>query len=674
MTIRTLLSSASALAATALLTSGALAQTLDYTAMSELFGEPVTAGATGAPQRSSDVPATMIIITQDDIARTPEYDIPGVLRHHAGLNVTRYAFGDGQASIRGAATGYTPRLLVLVNGRDVYLDSYGYTAWSTLPVQLDEIQQIEVVKGPQSALYGFNAVAGVINIITRNPQHGDYGNVRVNAGGSEYFDLAMTGGYSLNDRVAVRASYGTSESNEFMPVPGNNYADALSFGGGGFQRETGALEVRLGLTDKVSLTAEATFSDVEQSEMGSIYYAGRSHYELESYKGELEADTDYGFVTLTAYQNRSEILYAFGPLSSELTTLRAQNLFKLGSNDTVRLSVEYRDGEAQSFPDPTSGDFGYESFAVSGMWSHKFSNSLDLTLAGRFDSVEWSRDGSPNPALYAFSQADYDQTIEEFSYNAALVWRPEFGGSVRAMASRGIQAPTMFDYGFAMYFDIAPGFGIALMGNPEIEPSIVDNLELAYDRTLSNGIEFRGAVFFQTTEDVKGAFGSDFDLLPPNAPAPTILFDNRGDTEIYGGEVSLSGDFNQFLAWDLNYTYQSAEDDLAGFSTETSLNFEEATPEHLVNAHLGWTDGPFTLDGYLNYVSEVDMPGQYDFGITELREVSAAWGLSFQAGYELNEHFGVRVNAQNVTYGDGEVVNTHHQNEARYWLSLVGRY
>ena len=71
-----------------------------------------------------------------------------------------------------------PRLLVLINGRQVYLDDYGRTAWQTLPVQIDEIRQIEVVKGPNSALFGFNAMGGVINIITFDPlaDFDQYGN------------------------------------------------------------------------------------------------------------------------------------------------------------------------------------------------------------------------------------------------------------------------------------------------------------------------------------------------------------------------------------------------------------------------------------------------------------------------------------------------------------------
>jgi outer membrane receptor for ferrienterochelin and colicins len=60
-------------------------------------------------------------------------------------------------------------LLVLVNGQQVYLDDLGRTQWYTLPVTLEEIRQIEIIKGPNTALYGFNAVSGVINIITYDP-------------------------------------------------------------------------------------------------------------------------------------------------------------------------------------------------------------------------------------------------------------------------------------------------------------------------------------------------------------------------------------------------------------------------------------------------------------------------------------------------------------------------
>jgi outer membrane receptor for ferrienterochelin and colicins len=674
MNTRTFLTSVSALAASAVLGGQAYSQSMDYAAMSDLFGEAVTAGATGAPQRASDVPATMIIITQDEIGRYPEYDIPGILRHFSGMDVTRYAFGDGQVSIRGAATGYTPRLLVLVNGREVYLDSYGYTAWSTLPVQLEEIQQIEVVKGPQSALYGFNAVAGVVNIITRNPQHGDYANARANIGTDGYQEYALTAARAFNEHVAVRFSYGATEADEFAPFATHTFANDLAAAGEPFDRETAALEARFRLNDDIQFSFEATMSDVRQAEADSIYYAEVTGYELNSFKADVEADTDWGYFTLTGYRNESDIDYAFGPMSNTLTSVRLQDLFKIGTDDTVRLSVEFREGNALSFPDPSNGDFGYETIAYSVMWNHKFSNAIDMTLAGRFDSVEWSREANPNPFLYPFAQSAYDQSVEEFSYNAAVVWRPNFGGSMRFMASRGVQAPTLFDTGFTLPVTLAPGFTVAISGNPAINPSIVTNYEIAYDRALSPTIDLRAAVFHQATVDVKGTFGAAPDVLPPSSPLVTFLFDNRGDTEVVGAEVSLAGRPNDAWSWDVNYTFKQVEDDLQPFAVNTPLEFEGATPSHLINAHLGWQSGRTSVDGYVNYVSGVDMPMQPSFGSITSVALDSHLGMSVRANYELTDHVGVSLNGQNINFGDGEVTNTHHQTESRFWLQLTAGF
>lgn len=666
-----LTTSISVLALSVAFNAAASAQSLDYTAMSELFGEAVTAGATGAPQRASDVPATMVIITQAEIERFPEYDIPGILRHYAGINFNRYGYGDGQISIRGAATPYSPRLLVLVNGREVYLDSYGYTAWSTLPVQLEEIQQIEVVKGAQSALYGFNAVSGVVNIITRNPQHGDYATARVNVESDGGFDAAFVAARQFGDRAAFRVSYGNAETSELPAHP--NAIEAQSLALQDFHRETGAVEGRFALTDNVSLTAEATFTNVDQSEMTSVYTSARALYELRSYKAELEADTDYGVITALAYRNESEIAYSFGPLSAELTTFRVQDLFKVGTNDTIRIGAEYRDGQTASFPDPGNGDFGYESMAVSAMWNHKFSNTLDLTLAGRYDVVDWSRDGAPG-AFYAFTQDDYSVSFEEFSYNAALVWRPSFGGTMRFMAGRGIQAPTSFDMGFTLQ-TTAGGNPIILSGNPDMVPSIVDSYEIAYDRALSPSVDMRAAIFLQDTSDVRGQFGLFPDLLPPAVTIPTLLFDNRGDTSTAGFEFGLAGDPEGPISWDANYTFQETEDDLVGaFGLGHVQDFENATPTHLFNAHLGWTGDKLSLDGFVNYASETTSPLQPVFGLPTQVAIDGYVAMSFRAGYRFNDHMAVSLNAQNANFDDGEVTSANAQSEQRVWLGLSSSF
>src|SRR5690606_31059305 len=82
------------------------------------------------------------------------------------------ASGHTDVSIRGFNREVANKVLVLVDGRSTYLDFIGTTLWETIPVTLEEIERIEVIRGPGSAVYGANAVTGVINIITRTPGEG----------------------------------------------------------------------------------------------------------------------------------------------------------------------------------------------------------------------------------------------------------------------------------------------------------------------------------------------------------------------------------------------------------------------------------------------------------------------------------------------------------------------
>src|ERR1700679_109808 len=126
------------------LSTPARAQSMDYGSLEKLFGEPVTTSATGSPQRASDVPANMEIITADDIRRSGARDVAGILRHIAEVDMLQWGTDDSDVSVRGYDQAYSQRLLVLVNGRQVYADYYSFTPWNTLPVELGDIRQIEV--------------------------------------------------------------------------------------------------------------------------------------------------------------------------------------------------------------------------------------------------------------------------------------------------------------------------------------------------------------------------------------------------------------------------------------------------------------------------------------------------------------------------------------------------
>ena len=111
---------------------------------------------------------------------------------------------------------------MLVDGRQVYLDDYGYVAWNDIPVQLDEIRQIEVVKGPASALFGFNAASGVINIVTYDPLLDKVNTATVSGGTQGYGQGDAVATQHFGTTAGVRVSVGGWTASTFN----NPYGDA----------------------------------------------------------------------------------------------------------------------------------------------------------------------------------------------------------------------------------------------------------------------------------------------------------------------------------------------------------------------------------------------------------------------------------------------------------------
>jgi iron complex outermembrane receptor protein len=137
----------------------------------DVFEESVvTASKTAESPLNS--PSSTSIITEQDIRLSGITKIPELLRRLAGVDIMQVTGGQTEVSLRGFNQRLSNKVLVLVDGRSVYADFIGATFWQSLSIGVEDIKQIEVVRGPGSALYGAVAVNGVINIITRGPEDG----------------------------------------------------------------------------------------------------------------------------------------------------------------------------------------------------------------------------------------------------------------------------------------------------------------------------------------------------------------------------------------------------------------------------------------------------------------------------------------------------------------------
>lgn len=135
--------------------------------------ERVVVSASRVGQDPLDSPSTVTVLTADDIRLSGVVDLLDLLRRVAGVEVMAPATGHSDIAIRGFQRKMNNKVLILVDGRTTEIDFIGVTFASSIPIQLEEIERIEVIRGPGSAVYGANAVTGVINIITRTPGEGE---------------------------------------------------------------------------------------------------------------------------------------------------------------------------------------------------------------------------------------------------------------------------------------------------------------------------------------------------------------------------------------------------------------------------------------------------------------------------------------------------------------------
>lgn len=128
----------------------------------ELMNIKVTT-ASRRPQKLTQVPSAVFVITQDDIRRSGATNIPDALRMAPGVEVERIGTDKWAISIRGFNSRFSNKLQVLMDGRSVYLPTTSGVIWSQQDTLMEDIERIEVIRGPNAGVWGANAVNGIIN-------------------------------------------------------------------------------------------------------------------------------------------------------------------------------------------------------------------------------------------------------------------------------------------------------------------------------------------------------------------------------------------------------------------------------------------------------------------------------------------------------------------------------
>jgi iron complex outermembrane recepter protein len=501
-------------------------------------------------QKLSRTAAAIFVITQDDIQRSGATNIPDLLRMVPGLQVAQINSDNWAITARGFDGQYSNKLLVLIDGRTVYSPIFSGVYWNAQDVPLDTIERMEVIRGPGAAVWGANAVNGVINIITFKASSTQGGLVTGGGGSYEQGFGGVRYGGKIGSGAAYRVDAGGFDRGHFPNLAGQNGEDDWDTFRGGFR-------VDASVSPKDSLTVEGDTYRGSAGEMvnsivsispplnGMVELRDRfSGWDVVSQWN--HTVSEHSETSLEVYfdrSNRGDSSYGTGLNTFDLDF---QHHVEWGSRQDFVWGASYRlssdDIVQTSRIDFNPGDTNrqlFSSFAQDEIALEP--ERLYLTLGERLEHSDYTGFG--------------------WQPTARIAWMASDQNTFWAAASRALRTPTQADRGIRVNYFALPGpnslpLVVSIFGNPHKQDEREDAYEVGYRTEFGKRISFDGTVFFNrynslTSVEPGAPFletnGDPLHLVAPSTLANLLYGETHG--------VELSSNWKVSSHWTLSPGY-----------------------------------------------------------------------------------------------------------------------
>jgi iron complex outermembrane recepter protein len=481
-------------------------------------------------QKLSQTASAVFVITQEDIRRSGATTIPDLLRMVPGMDVAQIDANTWAISARGLNEHFANELLVLLDGRSVYTQTTGGVFWDVLDVPLEDIDRIEVIRGPGASIWGANAVNGVVNIVTKKASETQGGLLVAGAGTvNQGFGTLQYGGKAGKTSFRAFAKY--LNENHFPNANGADGGDGWSISRIGFR------------------------TDTELSSVDTLTFEGDLYRGREGNPGE---GIDTVVTPLVPVENQVNLGGGF-----------VQGVWShtISPRSGTSLQFSYDEYERNDNLGETRGtaDISFQHRFAWGdrqdlIWGAEFRYSKSYAAGSLFASL--ARPRNDTEIFSAFAQDDiaivpdhlfltFGAKIEHNDYthfdampSVRLAWAPSHRQTLWLSASKADRTPSDTDEylraGLGGFTGPNGPVALQLTGNPKLKNETTATYEAGYRMSVGEHVSLDFAGFYnkygnqETSEPGTPLFESA--PAPPHTVLP-LVFENLSHGESHGAEI-----------------------------------------------------------------------------------------------------------------------------------------
>ena len=461
----------------------------------EELGDVVVTSVSRRQERLASAPASIYVITRDDIRRAGVTSLPEALRLAPNLQVARADTNQYAISARGSNAVLANKLLVLIDGRVVYTPLFSGVFWEAQDTLLEDIDRIEVISGPGATLWGANAVNGVINVITRPAAATQGAVVAGGAGNLERGGFARYGA-QIGSQTSFRVYGKVTDRDNSQLTDGRPIRDESEIAQVGFRVDSGDV------TRSYTVQGDVYRGQIDQApserEIRGANLLGRFTQSLAN---------DSRLVVQAYYDHTFRDHPATFRESLDIVDVYLQYGFVPFESHTLLVGGGYRHARDQ-VTNPAIQAFLPADKNLN--WSHLFLQ----------DEIAF---GQGVKATLGVKVEDNTYTGAEVMPNARIAWQPADDRLVWAALSRAVRAPSRID----REFFVPATAPFLLAGGPNFESEVANVAEIGY----------RASVGHRFTGSITG-YWHDFDRIRSLEPRPGgLMFENKIEGRTYGVEA-----------------------------------------------------------------------------------------------------------------------------------------